>query len=537
MTPTAGGHPGLRRFAPVAVLGAAALAVYAPSLGNGFVWDDHEVIVSNPLTRHLSSLPVVLSSVDEVVPYYRPLTRASYLLDYQVFGMNPAGFHAVSLAVHLAAVLAMYWLAALLFQSRAPAFVAALLLAVHPLNAEAVDFIAGRNNLLATLFALLSSAMLVAATRRGSPWLAIASGVAFLFGLGSKETAFAAFPFLLGWVLVAKVRGEPRLARWSFLAPHLVALGTYAVARTLVLRSVPPSIAHREPAGLAVRLASTAYAVPRYFELAFFPRDLAIFHTVPVGRPALVAAVWLGLAVVVALVLARPSAGAVAGLCWLGLNLIPLANILPVPTTSLVAERYFYAPGVGLWLLVADGARRLADRVGWRPVGAGIALVAIGLGLRTIGRTREWRDDLSLAGSAVRAEPRSPEAHFNLGTMLQIGGDLDAARAEWEEALNLDPHDALAITAVAAADAVKGDLASAEAGLRRALALDPRIAIAHYDLARICDRTGRPQEAVAEYEAFLRYTRVRAEANFAARAQARLTALGAGTRGGSGPAR
>ena len=523
---TLGGRPALLRFAAVPVLVAVTVAVYAPSLGNGFVWDDHEIIVSNPQTRDLSALPAVMLSVDETAPYYRPLARASYLLDYRLFGMNPSGFHAVSVLLHAAAVLALFWLAALLFESQPPAFLAALLFAVHPVNAEAVAFISGRNSLLATLFSLLSVALLIVAERRGSRRLCAGSALAFFVGLLSKETAIMALPFAAGWLwFFREDRERSRRSHLLFLAPHLLALAGYAALRVLALRSAPPA-AFRDAPALAGRLLLNLYTVPRYLGLALFPGDLAIFHPVPSPWPVLsLVAAWVGIAAVVALVVASRSAAGLAGLAWLGLNLLPIANLLPIPATAPIAERYFYAPGVGLWIVLAEGARRIAARVGWRAVAGGVAALAVGLSVRTLRRIGDWRDDLSLAESAVRAEPSAPEAHFNLGVVLQAGRDLPGARREWEETLKIYPGHALAITAVAAADAAAGDVAKAEAGLRQALAIDPRIAIAHYDLARICDRSARPGEAVTEYRAFLRYTRTRGEAAFVARARARLGAL------------
>ena len=72
------------------ILAATTLLVYLVSFFNGFVVDDEFIIVKNPQTFSLRNMPDVLLAPDLIKPYYRPLNRATYLLDYQLAGMNPS---------------------------------------------------------------------------------------------------------------------------------------------------------------------------------------------------------------------------------------------------------------------------------------------------------------------------------------------------------------------------------------------------------------------------------------------------------------
>jgi tetratricopeptide (TPR) repeat protein len=462
----------LRRAAP-ALVAAAAAVVYAGALRNGFVWDDGPLIATAP-DRPLSA---VLFGRDEVGSYYRPLNRASYLLDAALFGRTPAGSHAVNVLLHAAACVLLYALALRLFERRvAPALVAALLFAVHPLCSEPVLFVTARNNLFATVFVL--AALLLAC--RGHDVL---SAAAFLLGLLSKEPAAVALPLLL------YLHRTPRR-----MVPHAVACAAYAGLRLASLGSAGVSVGP----GAGDRLLAALSYVPGYLSLALWPSRLTIFHEPPRFGPLAVTAAWAAI-VAASIAIARwRNPAARFGLLWFALGLLPAMNLVPIPSAPF-AERYFYVPAVGLCLIAAAVWELLPPRAGL-PL-ACAALVA--LAGRTVVRTRDWRDDLTLFASAIRADPRSATAHRNLGVALKDRGDLAGARREWEEALALDGSDAESLAQLGTLAAVQGDLAGAERLYRSALAA-AEIPLAHFNLAKICERTGRAAEAIAEYEAFIR---------------------------------
>lgn len=510
------------------LLAAATLLAHGGDLNNGFVWDDHGIIVNNPATRDLGRLGEVLLSPDETPPYYRPLNRASYLLDYQLWGMDPRGFHAVNVALHLACVLLLYALARRLFVARWPAVVAALLLAVHPVNVEAVGCVTCRNNLFALLFVLATCILLDRAIARHSPLFSVLSGCALFLGLASKEQAAMALPWLVVWVFRAP-ESRPRRARGLYLlAPHVVALAAYLSLRTVALGGAVAT----DPIlpGLGARLLRNYYVLPAYARLLVFPDQLSHVHEVPADYLSLawLPFAWLAILAAAAFAVWRLSRVSALGLLWCLMFLVPVLGFFPIPSAahSVLSERFLYVPAVGLWLVVADAVRTLSRH---RRYALGATAVLLGaLAVRAQARTAEWHDDRTLVESAVRWAPDSAIGRLHRGTALRERGDLEGARREWEAALAIYPADVGIRTQLGTLAAVQGRWRDAEVAYRMALQEDPEFVEAEFNLARICERTGRWGEAIALYRASLKgssYTDV----DVGALAAAALQRLGAAT--------
>src|SRR5712691_2575026 len=96
----------------LALLFAAAVAVYLPTARYGFVEDDRAVIAANPRAH---SVPQALRAFDQpywVGEFYRPLTILSYAVDWTVSGGRAGWLHLANALWHgLASVLVVLLLA------------------------------------------------------------------------------------------------------------------------------------------------------------------------------------------------------------------------------------------------------------------------------------------------------------------------------------------------------------------------------------------------------------------------------------------
>jgi len=456
-----------------AALGLVLLVavVYGASVGHEFVFDDHLLVVGNPVVR----LP--LAQAGDVFLWtgqgiaYRPLRMLSYVVDHHLAGgVDPATFHLSNLVYHGAAVLALYALAWLTIGSALGAFCAAAVLAVHPLGSEAVVYVSGRRDVLATLLVLLSllcwCAVLrapgIAGRSRGRGVRLGASGVLALGGmvlfailaLAAKENALVV-PALAALLWLARPRGARRETTSPLLASIAVcAVALAAVGLWLYAGAHGPRFAEVAGRALAPQPALSLTVLGQYLWLAVWPSDLSADYRAQAfalpaaaldGR-ALVAGLGLLLvAISGASLLARGSVAG-AGLLWFLVALLPVAQI--VPYTEVIAEHNAYLALAGLGLAAGQGVAALSRRR--RTLAAALAACAIlALGARSWVRTQDWRDDVTLWTATLETRPGSVRAQYNLGIALLARGRLAEARAALERASQLAPDDRDVLLALA----------------------------------------------------------------------------------------
>jgi tetratricopeptide (TPR) repeat protein len=413
-----------------ALLAAIVVVIYANSVHNGFVWDDHEQIVMNPALRPGAPiLPIFTSDIrfshlglSAQTHTYRPLQMLTYRLLANAFGMDPAAFHLCSLLLAIAGVLAAFAVFHLLTDNLFLSFAAAALFAVDPVHTEAVDWIAASPDLGCALFLLLAFAFFLLAQNksiRPPRSLLLYRGLsvaAFAAALLWKETA-AVFPLLVAsWILIA--HQEQRRRAFPALrasAPYWITLAVYVVLRVDALGSLGAG-------GRSWRLSPAQFALTdahlflRYWAKLALPIRLDAYSSfVPVlswldlRALAAIAFVLVVIAGVALLVRRAPLCGFAA--LWVCLTLLPVMDLNALGRNALT-ERYLYIPSAGFCLLVVLGIAYVSGllRPRHRRILAVSLLVAAisALGTETIVRNSVWKDDRTLFAETLRSSPDAP---------------------------------------------------------------------------------------------------------------------------------
>src|SRR5262249_49168718 len=143
-------------LAPV-LAGAAILALtllaYLPVLRAGFIWDDDRYVTQNVLLRSAAGLRTMWLSPSAMLQYY-PLTHSAFWLQYQLWGLDAAGYHLVNVVLHGVSAIVLW---RVLRRLEVPAaWLVAAVFAIHPVHVESVAWVSELKNVLSGLFYLLA---------------------------------------------------------------------------------------------------------------------------------------------------------------------------------------------------------------------------------------------------------------------------------------------------------------------------------------------------------------------------------------------
>ena len=542
----------------LAFLALATVAVYLNSFAGAFVFDDQSSIVENASIRRLWPPGALLDPPLEAGVRGRPLANLTFALNYATGGLDVRGYHAVNLAIHVLAALALFGVVrrTLLLPARRDRFgrdalplalATAGLWAVHPLPTIAVDYLSQRVEALMALFYLLTLYAFIRSTASTSRWWPVATMIACLLGMASKEVMVTApvVVFLFDRTFVAGSFRAAWQQRWRL---HLGLAATWLALAWLMLRS---QLAERG-VGYALGVSPLNYALSEcravviYLRLALWPDPLVFdygWDFVPGITDAIPWAVALGsLAAITAYSVWRwPRFGFLGA--WFLLVLAPSSSVVPIIQQP-VAENRVYLPLVAISTLVVIGGYLLFGRrslLAW-------PLVALTFGTVTWQRHEDFRSDLTLWADTIAKRPDNARAHNNLGTALlrqhrfpeavtqfqvalqlrssypeaynNLGAVLlqtgrpEEAIAPLEDALRLNPKFADAHYNLGEAQFETGAVAPAIASLERALALQPDQPKTHNNLGVVLLRAGRTMEAIAHDEAAVRLDPAFAEARY-----------------------
>lgn len=507
-----------------------AFITYANSLGNGFVGDDHSVILNNPVLR--GTILSLFTSADstsptELLPFYRPVTYLTFLLEGKLHGFNPLYVRLFNVLLHSANALLVYRLARTLFNQQYAAMTVGLLFALHPLHTEGVNFNSGgRNTMLACFFVLLTYLCHRNAVRLNSLPRACAGGLLFLTGLFSKELTLALAPFILVLEMPTLRSQETGVRKQSVLRlfPYLVATVLYLLMRWLTLSrlgiqtSIVPGSGTQTLQtiytipGLFERLGNNIYIIPQYLKSVLWPLALSPRYIVPptfTSMAGSLLAAWLTItAIAVWLITKGRSKITLFGIGWLVVFWLPVSGILYFSNNQL-ADRFLYVPAIGLWLIIVDQITRLMPldnrtvRNTLTVIGGAILLI---LATLTVNRNRDWKSDFTLYGKLVAQYPNNPIGHANLGSAYidrRAEGDLPLAQREFETALSLDPTQRTIHTPLGYIALTSGDFPKALHHYNEALTVTPADRDARINRGIVLEKLGRPQEAAADYRFFL----------------------------------
>lgn len=394
-----------------------AFLLYSPALSGPFLFDDFGLpfympsFAEHPVSAWLAGV--------------RPMLMLSYWVNFQMSGREPATYHAINLLLHVANSVLVFFLISRILRlqpidpKRAvfTAAIAASIFLVHPVQTEAVAYIAGRSELvcgffvLATLFVFCKPATDVVTWRTAGVILLL-----YCLAILSKEQAVvlpAAF-LVIDMVLRRRTLREAIRVGWRIYGPIAV-LGVVAIVGVLGL------LARSSTAGFNVagmhwyEYLFTQFRVWwLYLRLAVWPfgqnadYDIAVSRTLAEHGSALALVALLVGAFLAWRVRARFPL-LFAGVLIFAVFLAPTSTLIPIQ--DLAAERRMYAPLFGLLLVLTQALVRVKLAEG---VTAGLVAFLLICSALTYERAKVWGSDVAFWSDTVSQSPNKPRGYTHL---------------------------------------------------------------------------------------------------------------------------
>jgi tetratricopeptide (TPR) repeat protein len=500
------------RLGLLAVL-ALVGALYAATLGFGFVWDDEQIIYGRADYWSPSRwLEAVRQPLDFSPNYFRPLALSSLLVQIWLWRDNPAPFHGANVLIHLLNTALVSALGLRLFRRRWQGLLVGALYGIHPALVESVTFISSRYDLMATLFLL--TALWLEGRLHGAARVA-GVATAFLLALLCKEMALTLPVVIALWQLAQQEGSLSRASLVRLLRQErtlygglLVALGVYFVVRYAALGYLftaainEAQIDTGTPLQHLLLVGRTLTTLVVLVVFPFFSTTAAHHSELPIplsdgwawAQLALAAAIVTG---VIWSVRRYPRAGwlLVAGL----VGLLPVLNLRPLEIAFgiFTAERFLTFP-LALFLLgLAIGmfawASEMQTRV--RRILDALALWGVALLITTAYNLPNWRDPESFWKWLTIASPRSPIGWSNLSDLYNKQGRHREALEYAEKAIQIAPQSGMGYVNKGVALLKLGNPSEAINLFRKATEIEPGNMIGWNNLAIMLSEQGANDEA------------------------------------------
>jgi len=495
-------------------------------------YDDFKYVTGN----HRVQAGVTLDSViwaftTSYKSNWHPLTWLSYMLDCQLFGLNPFGHHFVSLLFHIANTLLLFEIfrrmTGLLWRS---AFVAALF-ALHPIHVESVAWVAERKDVLSGFFWMLTIAAYLWYVRRRCIGRYLLVALLLCLGLMAKPM-LVTLPFVLllldYWPLgrfrragqnqnESSMNTEPAgpdthtasLGGLILEKAPLFILSAAAAVVTFIAQAGGKAMAPMAAFSLKFRLSNALVSYVRYIGKTIYPTRLAVLYPLRLeGLPAwqpIVSFVLLAAISVAVIYTVRKRPYLLVGWLWFLITLVPVIGLVQVGIQAM-ADRYTYLSSIGLFIMATWGVADIPVNRRYKQMALRLSAVVVIVILIVCTRIQVgyWQNDYTLYKRAVEATDDNYIMHNNFGDVLLKKALVPEAIANFAEALRINPHHLEARLNLGVALSKQNRLEDAVGCFKEVLRLRRDWPVAYNNLGRAYAMLGEYELAIQNYKEALR---------------------------------
>ena len=231
----------VKKIFPYLIIIVAVCSFYIQNLKFEYSYLDDNFIIFQDHSK-INSIDDISSAFKEGYlynTYYRPMVMISFIIDTFLGSQSPSINHLTNLFLHIMVCFLIYSLLIKLTKEKLLSLIFTLIFSLHPININAVTWIAGRNDLLVTLFTLLAFSSFIKYCKSSKKVFLVIVSIFYLFALFSKETGVL-IPLLL--IFYYELYGRNKLIRFRsiwpsykyLLLPFFIPLLVYIILRFFV---------------------------------------------------------------------------------------------------------------------------------------------------------------------------------------------------------------------------------------------------------------------------------------------------------------
>ncbi|MFA5321255.1 MAG: tetratricopeptide repeat protein [Smithella sp.] len=406
--------------------------------------------------------------------FWHPLTWLSLMFDYQLFGLNAAGYHLTNLILHILSTLLLFWLfnrmTGAVWKS---AFVAAFF-ALHPLHVESVAWIAERKDVLSAFFWMMTLCLYVYYVEKPDIKRYLLVFCGFVLALMSKPmvVTLPVIMILLDYWPLNRFESQKRnFLLWQlkekipfFILSAVFSIITIYAQRTLFVKSF----------SLGSRFANAPVAFATYMEKTFWPYGMAVFYPFSDKLPLwqVTGSTLLIIVISIAIIILwKRLPYLFVGWLWYAITLLPVIGIIR-STAHSMHDNYTYLPSMGLAIMLAWGVPLLFKIENTRkkilfPVALAFIIVMSALTWKQCGY---WKNSVALWNHALQVTKDNYMAYNGRGAAY---GEIHQYQQAFED-------------------------------FNQSIRLKPNYAYGYYNRGTICNKLGKYQQAIDDYNRAIR---------------------------------
>ena len=416
--------------------------LYGASVGFDYTLDDDLFVVKNEKVQNgISAIPSIFTSGTKsligTLPY-RPVVLSSFAIEQTLFDNNPAVRHFFNIIIYIVLLQVLFSLLLKLFKNYSSIFITCIVLlyATHPIHTEVVSSVKGRDELLAALFGFLAWKTLLDFNTENifNYKKLIIGSLFFLLSCLSKESGIVFLALIPMWnyMVLDKSIKNNLILTLPLLLSAIFYLGARHITSLngIVVRDVPELTNILNATHDIGELTATKLAILFYYvKLLVMPWPLVwdySFNQISVANWSDILP-WVSALIYISLIgfsfyQWKKNQKISFFILFFLISILPTSNLL-FTTGCTMGERFLFVPSLTFAVLLTYAISYFLNKSDVKNLSikssnvvkiiAGITILFSGI---TIARSSDWKNNLTLFESSVKASPNSARTHYSLAS-------------------------------------------------------------------------------------------------------------------------